>query len=175
MQMTDARRQLLDRILPLGVALVLLAGAGLAARVGLQLQGLASLHTEIAYREGLARDYGARGAAPVGAALLAAPLASLSPEVAARIRRQADAAGIKVSDLEVVSRKPGGPNLQLVRLTLRGTAEAQAVDRFVRWIDRNAASVAVERLAMATPQGASPSAEVAIDIAVLAAATGAAS
>jgi hypothetical protein len=162
-----------EKALPVvAVALVALTVV-LAVRIGLQLRALDGLHNEIGYQEDLVRDYGGRGARPIGMALLSAPLPDLSAAALERLRRQAAQAGLTVTEATVAGRDPAGPNLQMVRLVLRGTADAPAVDRFARWVDANGRSVALRRLTLSAgtgPDGA-PAAEFNAELTVLAAVT----
>lgn len=165
-----------EKALPVAAVALVAITVVLAVRVGLQLQGLHGLHNEIGYQEDLVRDYGGRGARPIGAALLSAPLPDLPNAALERMRRQAAEAGLTVLDANVVGRDPAGPNMQMVRLVLHGTADAPAVDRFARWIDANGRSVALRRLTLKAspgPDGA-PATEFVAELTVLAAATGAA-
>lgn len=166
--------QRFEKAMP-AVAVVLVALAVLlAVRVGLQLRTLDGLHDEIRYQEDLVRDYGGRGARPIGVALLSAPLPDLPAAVQARLRAQAAEAGLTVQGADIAGRDPAGPNMQMVRLVLSGTADAPAIDRFARWIDANGRSVALRRLALKAgsgPDGA-PATEFTAELTVLAAAAG---
>jgi hypothetical protein len=163
-----------DRWLAVAAALLLGLAALLAVRVGLQLQDLDAARRETGYQEGLVRDHVARtGGATTGAALLAAPSSQASLAAAERMRRELAAAGIKVVELEVLERRPGGTNLQVVRLGLRGFADAPAADRLARWIEKRGDAVVLERLLLATGEPGAPAAEISADLAVLVATSGA--
>ncbi|MCE3289579.1 MAG: hypothetical protein K0R83_1591 [Caulobacter sp.] len=165
--------QIPDRWLPILAALLLGVAALLAVRVGLQLQDLNAAHRETGYQEGLVRDHAARtGGATTGAALIAAPVSQASLAAAERMRRELAAAGIKVVELEVLERRPGGTNLQVVRLGLRGYADAPAADRLARWIEKRGDAVVLERLLLATGEPGAPAAEISADLAVLVATAG---
>ncbi|MDO9337702.1 MAG: hypothetical protein Q7T61_15000 [Caulobacter sp.] len=173
--MTAARTlpRLPERWLPLLAGLLLLVAALLAARVGLQLQSLDAAHRETGYQEGLVRDYAARtGAATTGEALLAAPVSQASLAAVERMRQELTAAGVKVVALEVLERRPGGTNLQVVRLGLRGYADAVAADRLARWIEKRGEAVVLERLLIASGEAGAPGAEISADLAVLVATSG---
>lgn len=162
-----------DRWLPILAGLLLLAAALLAVRVGLQLRDLSATHKEIGLQEAVVRDYAARtGAAATGEALVAAPASQASLAAAQRLRQELTAAGVKVVELEVLERRPGGANLQIVRLGLRGYADAPAADRLARWIEKNGQAVVLERLLLATGEPGAPGAEISADLAVLVAIQG---
>ncbi|MDQ0465740.1 hypothetical protein QO010_003532 [Caulobacter ginsengisoli] len=162
-----------EKALPV-VAVVLVAlTVVLAVRIGLQLRGLDSLHNEIGYQEDLVRDYGGRGARPIGVALLSSPLPDLPAAAVARMRRQAAEAGLTITEANTVGRDPAGPNMQMVRLSLLGTGDAPAVDRFARWVEANGRSVALRRIMLKAaigPDGA-PATQVYAELTVLAAVT----
>ena len=162
-----------QRWLPLAAGLLLLVAALLAVRVGLQLRDLSATHKETALQEGLVRDYAARtGTATTGEALIAAPASQASLAAAERMRQVLTEAGIKVVELEVLERRPGGTNLQIVRLGLRGYADAPAADRLARWIEKRGGAVVLERLLLATGEPGAPGAEISADLAVLVAIQG---
>ncbi len=171
--MTRPLPQVPERWLPIAAAILLVLAAALAARVGLQLQSLSASHRETNYQEGLVRNYAARtGGATTGAALLAAPASQASLAAAERMRQELTAAGIKVTALEVLERRPGGTNLQVVRLGLRGWTDAPAADRLVRWIDKHGNAVVLERLLIASGEPGASGAEISADLAVLVAIAG---
>ena len=171
--MTPGLPTLPERWLPVLAAGLLGLAALLAVRVGLQLGELDAVHRETALQEGLVRDYAARtGGATTGAALLAAPVSQASLAATERMRRELAAAGIKVVELEVLERRPGGTNLQVVRLGLRGWADAPAADRLARWIEKRGEAVVLERLLLATGEPGAPAAEISADLAVLVATAG---
>lgn len=162
-----------DRWLPVLAALLLGVAALLAVRVGLQLQDLSATRHEIGLQEQVVRDQAARiGGAAAGSALLAAPVSQASLAAAERMRRELAAAGIKVVELEVLERRPGGANLQVVRLGLRGFADAPAADRLARWIEQRGDAVVLERLLLATGEAGAPAAEISADLAVLVSTSG---
>lgn len=163
-----------EKALPVAAALLVVVTVLLAVRVGLQLRGLDSLHNEIAYQEDMVRDYGGRGARPIGVALLSAPLPDLQAAALERMRRQAAEAGLTISEASVAGRDPAGANMQMVRIALQGTGDAPAADRFARWIDANGRSVALRRLVLRAgtgPDGA-PATQVLAEVTVLAAVGG---
>lgn len=165
--------QIPERWLPVLAGLLLLVAALLAVRVGLQLQDLSATHRETALQEGLVRDYAARtGAATTGEALVAAPASQASLAASERMRQDLTAAGVKVVELEVLERRPGGTNLQVVRLGLRGYADALAADRLARWIEKRGEAVVLERLLLASGDPGAPGAEISADLAVLVAIQG---
>ncbi len=165
--------QVPQRWLPLAAGLLLALASLLAVRVGLQLQDLSATHKQIALQEGLVRDYTARiGTATTGEALIAAPASQASLAAAERMRQALTEAGIKVVELEVLERRPGGNNLQVVRLGLRGYADAPAADRLARWIEKRGEAVVLERLLLATGEPGAPGAEISADRAVLVAIQG---
>jgi|GEM_PF-5978216 len=165
--------QIPQRWLPLAAGLLLFVAALLAVRVGLQLQDLSATHKQIALQEGLVRDYAARiGTATTGEALLAAPASQASLAAAERMRQVLTEAGIRVVELEVLERRPGGSNLQVVRLGLRGYADAPAADRLARWIEKRGEAVVLERLLLATGEPCASGAEISADLAVLVAIQG---
>lgn len=170
---TQGAPRIPDRWLPILAGLLLLLAALLAARVGLQLRDLSATHKEIGLQEAVVRDYAARtGAAATGEALVAAPASQASLAAAQRLRQELTAAGVKVVELEVLERRPGGANLQIVRLGLRGYADAPAADRLARWIEKNGQAVVLERLLLATGEPGAPGAEISADLAVLVAIQG---
>lgn len=170
---TQGAPRIPDRWLPILAGLLLLAAALLAVRVGLQLRDLSATHKEIGQQEAVVRDYAARaGAAATGEALVAAPASQASLAAAQRLRQELTAAGVKVVELEVLERRPGGANLQIVRLGLRGYADAPAADRLARWIEKNGQAVVLERLLLATGEPGAPGAEISADLAVLVAIQG---
>ena len=79
----------IEKALPVAAVMLAALTVVLAVRVGLQLRGLGGLHDEIAYQEDLVRDYGGRGARPIGVALLSAPVRDLPSAALERMRRQA--------------------------------------------------------------------------------------
>ncbi len=163
-----------EKALPvIGVALVALA-AVLAVRIGLQLRALDGVHNEIRYQEDLVRDYGGRGARPIGVALLSAPLPDLPQATLDRLRRQAAEAGLSLSEASIAGRDPAGPNMQMVRVILHGTADAPAIDRFARWVDANGQSVALHRLTLKAGTGpdGGPVTDVFAEVTVLTAVVG---
>ena len=165
--------QIPERWLPILAGLLLLIAALLAVRVGLQLRDLTAAHRETGLQEGLVRDYAARtGAATTGEALVAAPASQASLAAMTRMRQELTAAGVKVVELEVLERRPGGTNLQVVRLGLRGYADAPAADRLARWIEKRGEAVVLERLLLATGDPGAPGAEISADLAVLVAIQG---
>lgn len=165
--------QIPERWLPILAALLLAVSAMLAVRVGLQLQDLSATHKETALQEGLVREYAARtGTATTGEALVAAPASQASLVAAERMRQELTDAGIKVVELEVLERRAGGTNLQVVRLGLRGYADAPAADRLARWIEKRGGAVVLERLLLATGEPGAPGAEISADLAVLVAIQG---
>jgi hypothetical protein len=163
-----------ERALPVVAVVFVALTLALAVRIGLQLRVLDGLHDEIGYQEDLVRDYGGRGARPIGVALLSAPLPDLPPVALERVRRQAAVAGLTVTGAEVAGRGPAGPNMQMVRIILHGTADAPAVDRFARWVDANGQSVALRRIILKAGTGAdgAPATEVFAELTVLAAVSG---
>jgi hypothetical protein len=174
--MTRSLPRLPERWLPILAGLLFFVAALLAARVGLQLQSLSATHRETGLQEGLVRNYAARtGGATTGEALVAAPVSQASLAAAERMRQELTAAGIKVVELEVLERRPGGTNLQVVRLGLRGWADAPAADRLARWIEKRGEAVVLERLLLATGEPGAPGAEISADLAVLVATSGAGS
>lgn len=157
-----------DRWLPVLAALFLALAALLAVRVGLQLQDLDATQRETRLQEDRVRAQAARtDAGSTGVALLAAPASQASITAVERMRRELAAAGVKVVELEVLERRPGGTNLQVVRLGLRGFADAPAADRLARWIEKRGDAVVLERLLLATGEPGAPAAEISADLAVL--------
>lgn len=166
--------QRFEKAMPALALLLAAATVALSIRVGLQLSALHGLRGEVAYQEEMVRDYGGRGARPIGVALLSTASADVAAAVADRLRRQASEAGLSLADVVVAGRDPAGPNMQIVRVTLAGAADAAAVDRFARWLESNSASVALRRLSLkarAASDGA-PATEVQADVAVLVAVSG---
>lgn len=167
--------QRFERAAPVLAAVLVALTVALAVRVGLQLRGLDGLHDEIAYQEEMVRDYGGRGARPIGVALLSASLADAPAAAAERMRRQAVEAGLTLADVSIAGRDPAGPNMLMVRVSLAGAGDAAAADRFARWVESNAQSVALRRLTLragAGPDGA-PVTEAAAELTVLVAVSGA--
>lgn len=165
--------QIPERWLPILAGVLLVIAALLAVRVGLQLQDLSATHKETALQEGLVRDYAARtGTATTGEALVAAPASQASLAAAERMRQALTEAGVRVVELEVLERRPGGANLQVVRLGLRGYADAVAADRMARWIEKRGEAVVLERMLLATGEPGAPGAEISADLAVLVAIQG---
>jgi hypothetical protein len=163
-----------EKALPVAAVVLAALTVLLAVRVGLQLRGLDGLHKEIAYQEDLVRDYGGRGARPIGVALLSAPLPDLPSAALERMRRQAAEAGLTIGEASVTGRDPAGANMQMVRIALQGTGDAPAADRLARWIAANGRSVALRRLALkagAGPDGA-PATQILVEVTVLAAVSG---
>lgn len=166
--MTFGRFSLPERWLAPGVVLLLVLAALLAGRIGLQLGALHTARQDIADQEKLVAAYAGRTTGTQGAALVSAAPAEVPSEAAARIRKQALDAGLKVTGLDVLPSRPGGTNLKIVRLNLRALGDAASVDRFARWMARNADAVTLERLIMTAPQDGSANPEMIADIAVLA-------
>ncbi len=172
-QANPAPPQIPERWLPIVAGLLLLVAALLAVRVGLQLQDLNATRKEAALQEGLVKDYAARtGTATTGEALVAAPASQASLAASERMRQALTDAGIRIVELEVLERRPGGTNLQVVRLGLRGYADAPAADRLARWIEKRGEAVVLERLLLATGEPGAPGAEISADLAVLVAIQG---
>lgn len=163
-----------DKAMPALALLLAAATIALSVRVGLQLRALHGLRGEVAYQEDMVRDYGGRGARPIGIALLSAGPADVPAAVADRLRKQASEAGLSLGSVAVAGRDPAGPNMQIVSVTLSGAGDAAAVDRFARWLDSNSASVALRRLSLraGTAADGAPATEVLAEVAVLAAVSG---
>ena len=144
--------------------LLMVVVMALGVRVVLQWRELTGVRGEIAMSGELAAEQDAGRARRVPPALLIAA----SPEAAAeQLGATIKQLGLEVGAVQPAGVTPAGPEVSLDRMTITASGPPAAVIRLSRWIGRNAASTAIDRLAMRAAQGDPSLSVVQIDLGVL--------
>jgi hypothetical protein len=139
----------------------------LGVRIVAQMDELSALRVDTGLREQLAAQNFARAGAPLGRPLMTETALTSAAD---QLGRQLAGLGFRVIQVRETGRSPAGEGVQLTHLSVDAAADAPAVDRLGRWLDRNASGAALERLSLKTTDSPSATAAAHVELAALVAA-----